>query len=256
MEKEKMKQENWRKKAEGMNIICIICARGGSKGVPGKNIKDLAGKPLIAHTIAHAKACKLIRRVIVSTDDKKIADTAKKYSAEVPFIRPAEMATDTASKFPALNHAIKFVEEEEGKKVDIVIDLDPTSVLRKVEDIEGCIKKLLTDNTDSVVTVYEAHHNPYFNMLEFREGTKYLGISKKPKKPITRRQDAPKVFQMNAVVFCAYRNTLVNKNTYFTEKMTGYVMPEERSLMIDTPLEFKMAELIMNELKEKEGKRR
>lgn len=228
-----------------MRTVAIICARGGSKGVPGKNIRLLAGKPLLAYTIEHALACKGIKRTIVSTDSDEIAKVAREYGAEVPFMRPKELATDQISKIPVLQHAINFIEKEEGKKLDIIVDLDPTSPFREVSDIERCLETLKKKDTDSVVTIYEAHHNPYFNMLE--EKGDYLVLSKKPKKPILRRQDAPRVYQMNACVFAVWRNMLMKKGTYFTNKMRGILMPIERSLMIDTEYEFKIADFLMSE---------
>lgn len=124
--------------------------------------------------------------------------------------------------------------------------MDPTSPFRGLSDIEKCINELQKKNTDSVVTVYESHHSPYFNMLEPAKGG-YLTISKKPKKPIARRQDSPKVYQMNACVFTAWRDILMKKGTYFTNRMRGVEMPIERSLMIDTEYEFKIADFLMGE---------
>ncbi|HIJ99102.1 TPA: acylneuraminate cytidylyltransferase family protein [archaeon] len=226
-----------------MKIVSIICARGGSKGVPKKNIKLLAGKPLIAYTIEQSLACKKVYRTIVSTDNVEIAKVANDYGAEVPFMRPKELATDNISKIPALQHAINFIEDGEGRKFDIIVDMDPTSPFREVSDIEKCISTLKKKNTDSVVTVYESHHNPYFNMLEPKAG--YLALAKKSKKVVKRRQDAPKVYQMNACVFVSWRDILMKRGTYFTNKMRGVLMPIERSLMIDTEYEFKIADFLM-----------
>ena len=228
---------------ETPSIIGIICARGGSKGIPGKNIRLLGGKPLIAYSIETLKACPMIKRVIVSTDDQKIAEVARAYGAEVPFLRPAELSGDKIEKAPALQHAIRFLEEQ-GEKVDIIIDLDPTAPFRTTDDIERCIAELQRPGTESVVTVCEAHHNPYFNMLEYTpEG--FLELSKKTSTPVTCRQNAPKVYQMNSGVFAAWRDTIMVKGTYFSGHLRGVVMPEDRSLMIDTPLEFEIGEMIL-----------
>lgn len=225
------------------SIIGIICARGGSKGIPEKNIKSLGGKPLIAYSIETLKSCPMIKRIIVSTDDVVIAETARAHGAEAPFLRPAELAGDKISKAPALQHAIRYLEER-GEKVDIIVDLDPTAPFRTVQDIERCIEELQKPATDSVVTVCEAHHNPYFNMLE-QNHDGYLELSKKPLSPVTCRQDAPNTYQMNSGAFVAWRDTIMNKGTYFTGRMRGVVMPQERSLMIDTPLEFEIAEMML-----------
>ncbi len=234
------------------SIIGIICARGGSKGVPKKNIMPLGGKPLIAHSIETLKSCPMIKRIIISTDDPAIAETARAYGAEVPFLRPAELAGDKISKIPALQHAIRFLEEQ-GEKIDIIIDLDPTAPFRTVQDIMRCVEELQKTDTDSVVTVCEAHHNPYFNMLE-QNHDGYLELSKKPASPVTCRQDAPKVYQMNSGAFAAWRDTIMEKGTYFTGRMRGVVMPEDQSLMIDTPLEFDIAEMMLNGKEEKNNR--
>jgi len=138
-----------------MYILGIIPARGGSKSVPKKNIRLLAGKPLIAYTIETAQKCKMLDRTVISTDDDEIADVAKKYGGDVPFMRPEELALDSSPMVPALQHAVSFIEKNENVRVGMVVLLDPTSPFRRIEDIEECIKKLERENVDSVVTICE-----------------------------------------------------------------------------------------------------
>jgi len=237
-----------------MRILAIICARGGSKGVPGKNIRPLLGKPLIAYTIEQALGCDRIDRVIVSTDDKEIARVSKECGADVPFIRPIKLAGDNSPKLLALQHTVEEIEKS-GDKYDIILDLDPTSPLRNSNDIRACIEKLENgkNDTDTVITVYKAHHNPYFNMVEL-DG-EYMRLCKKPEKPIPSRQLAPKVYQMNACVTAIWRDVLMSsKDSYYTDKTKIVIMPPERSVMIDTEIEFKLAEILLKESSKGEQK--
>ena len=226
-----------------MAIIAIIPARGGSKSIPGKNIKLLAGKPLIVHTIETALKCKLLYRVIVSTDDKKIADISKKHGAEVPFMRPKELALDSTPMEPVLQHAVSHIEQNEKSHIDIVVLLQPTSPFRKVSDIENCIKKLKNEKADSVVTVCEAEHNPYFVMMKFQNDN--LVPFLKTEKPITRRQDAPKVYRLNGAVYAVRRDVLMNENKLFTGNTRAVIMPQERSIDLDSQLDFEFAEFLI-----------
>ena len=154
------------------NIVGAICARGGSKGVPRKNLRPLAGKPLIAHAIQCAQACSVLRRVVVSTDDHEIADIAKEHGAEVPFIRPAHLALDDTSKWPVFQHLVEALEHANGQRVDVLVDLDSGVPLRKPSDIDECVNQLLSGTADLVATAYEAERNPYFNMVEL-EGRRF-----------------------------------------------------------------------------------
>ena len=147
-------------------IVCIIPARGGSKGLPGKNIKDFCGKPLIAHTIEQAKQSKYIDRVIVSTEDDTIACTSLDYGAEVPFIRPVELAGDEVATIDVLLHAINWLENIGQYTFDIIVLLHVTTPLRSVADIDNCIALLVDEKADNIFSVAESHRNPYFNMVE------------------------------------------------------------------------------------------
>lgn len=228
-------------------ILCTICARGGSKGVPNKNIRELSGKPLIAHTIEQAVSTKFIDRVVVSTDAEKIANIARQYGAEVPFLRPQSLATDDAPKLPVIQHAVRYYIENLNFKPDYVIDLDPTSPLRISDDIEKCLNLIMNDfNCDSVITGYRSNKNPYFNMVEIDpKGFAYL--SKKTEKQVIRRQDAPIVYAMNASIYVWKTEVLLNQTRIVSGKMKLIEMPKERSIDIDTGIDFKLVELIMRE---------
>jgi CMP-N,N'-diacetyllegionaminic acid synthase len=226
------------------NVLCTICARGGSKGVKNKNIKELGGKPLIAYTIEQAKASKLFEHIVISTDSDAIADVAKTYGAEVFFKRSDEMASDTAGKLDVIRDAFMRSEAYYQKQYDYLIDLDATAPLRSVEDIKNSFAQFLKDDNDNLITGVHARKSPYFNQVEVGEDG-IVGLSKKPVKPILRRQDAPKVYDMNASIYIWKREVILEEKTLFLEKTGLYVMPEERSIDIDTELDFKFVEFLM-----------
>lgn len=224
------------------STLCTICARGGSQGVPGKNIRPLLGKPLIAWTIEQALTCPEIDAVYVSTDSEVIADVARRAGARVPFLRPPELATATAAKMPVIRHLVEWVETNEGG-YDRVVDLDPTSPLRDSADIQACLNMLDAD-TDVVITAYESDKNPYFNMVEYRpDGS--VGLVKPPVTEVAGRQGAPKVFAMNASIYAWHRHSL--SKGLWNGRVKLHVMPRERSVDIDSPLDFKIVELLMQE---------
>ncbi|WP_395687133.1 acylneuraminate cytidylyltransferase family protein [Caenimonas koreensis] len=224
-----------------MNTIITICARGGSQGVPGKNIRPLMGKPLIAWTIEQALQCGLAQGVFVSTDDAAIAQVAKAHGASVPFVRPAELATATAGKLPVIQHLVEWVEAN-AMPVTRVIDLDPTSPLRDMDDIRACAG-LLTDDTDAVITGYESDKNPYFNMVEQKANGFYERVCP-PTSEVAGRQLAPKVYAMNASIYVWHRRTLAS-SLWTHPRIKLHVMPRERSIDIDHPIDFDIVELLM-----------
>src|SRR3989454_10846576 len=148
-----------------MYTLGTICARGGSKGVPGKNVRLIAGHPLIAYSIAQARRCRFIDRVIVSTDSDEVAAVARRYGADVPFLRPAELAQDTRAKVPAIQHAVLEIEREIGRSIDYVVDLDPTAPLRTLDDIRAYCDLVQQPPTDDVFPVATAEKNPFFNIV-------------------------------------------------------------------------------------------
>jgi CMP-N,N'-diacetyllegionaminic acid synthase len=225
-----------------MTTIATICARGGSVGVPGKNIRPLLGKPLIAYSIEQALACGKIDQVYVSTDSIAIAEIARQCGARVPFIRPAELATDTAPKLPVIRHLVENVEAS-GMRVTRIIDLDPTSPLRDQSDLAACLA-LLDDRTDVVITGYESEKNPYFNMVETRADGG-VGLVKIPSAEIAGRQFAPKVYAMNASIYVWHRHTL--SKGLWDGFARLHVMPRARSIDVDSEIDFKLVELLMIE---------
>lgn len=227
-----------------MSTIATICARGGSTGLPGKNVRLLLGKPLIAHTIEQALACERIDEVFVSTDDQEIAEVASQAGANVPFLRPAELATSTSAKIHVIQHLVSEIERR-GVFVERIVDLDPTSPLRLVSDIDACLM-LLDDRTDVVITGYPAEKNPYFNMVEQQPDGSYGLVKPMPDGP-TSRQRAPAVFAMNASVYVWHRHTL--EKGLWGGRVRLHVMPRERSIDIDTSFDFCMVERLMTERK-------
>lgn len=232
-----------------MKTIATICARGGSVGVPRKNIRLLHGKPLITHTIEQALACDLIDEVYVSTDDDEIADVARHAGALVPLLRPAHLATSEAGKLPVIQHMADWVNANAGP-VGRVIDLDATSPLRNAQDIVDCIA-LLDDDTDVVITGYEAEKNPYFNMVE-RQPNGNIGLVKVPNQAVLGRQHAPKVYAMNASIYVWHYHSLTKG--LWNGRTRLHVMPRERSIDIDSEIDFRIVELIMASAQTTQGK--
>ena len=226
-----------------MRTVCFIFARGGSKGLPGKNIKPLDGKPLIAHSIAVARACQRIETVIVSTDDAAIADAARQWGAEVPFLRPAELATDTAPEWLAWRHAVDWFERERGA-FDIFLSLPPTSPFRNLSDVDNCIDTLAADpKADAVITVREAERSPYFNMVSL-DDQGYAGLVIPPAGGISRRQDAPRVYDITTVAYAVRPAYIRRADRLFAGAVRSVQVPAERALDIDTPYDFELAQAI------------
>jgi CMP-N-acetylneuraminic acid synthetase len=233
-------------KENKFNIIGIIPARGESKGVPRKNIRALAGKPLIAYTIEVAFKSKMLNRVIVSTEDKEIAEIAKKYGAEVPFMRPKELAEDTTPMVPVLQHAVKFVESKEHIKFDYVVLLQPTAPLRLPEDIDNAIKKLIDTGADSVISVcrVDSIHPILMKKIVNDQLLPYCIEEKEG----TRRQDyRPYAYKRSGAVYTAKRDVLMEKNSFWGEISRPYIIPTERSVGIDDEIDFKLVEILMKE---------
>ncbi|OGD60454.1 hypothetical protein A3I57_01165 [Candidatus Beckwithbacteria bacterium RIFCSPLOWO2_02_FULL_47_23] len=220
-------------------ILAVIPARSGSKSVKDKNIRPLGGRPLMAWSIKAALACKKIDKVVVSTDSDKYAQLAKFYGAEI-INRPAELAQDDTPMIKVLQHTLK------ANSADLIVLLDPTSPFRLVQDIDACLEKIKEPETDSVVTVTESEHNPYFIMgtIGSKDYWQYPLI--KQEQPVTRRQEAPQVYQLNAGVY-AIKKEIIATGKIFTPKTKTVVMPPERSVHIDTEMDFKFAEFLLKE---------
>lgn len=227
-----------------MKIIGTICARGGSKGLPKKNIMHLAGKPLIAYTIEVALKWKKMDKLIISTDDNEIAKISTEYGAEVPFMRPAELATDTADKLPVIQHAVKFCEKKYNTGYDVVVDLDPTAPLRKISDLDNALNKFLNSDADVLYSVCRARKSPYFNMVELDENG-YAHLSKPLKNKIVRRQDSPEVYDMNASIYIFNRDFLFTADSIHSGKAVVYVMDDISAFDIDREIDFQFIEFLL-----------
>jgi CMP-N,N'-diacetyllegionaminic acid synthase len=225
-----------------MTTIATICARGGSMGLPGKNIRPLLGKPLICWTVEQALSVTAIDAVYVSTDDPAIAEIASSAGAKFLGLRPAELATSSAPKLPVIAQLIEQVELS-GVSPDVIVDLDPTSPLREISDIQACIE-LLTPDTDLVITGFPSEKSPYFNMVE-KQPDGNIRLVKQPQTAVTGRQYAPQVFSMNASVYVWHRHTL--RAGLWDGTVRLHCMPRERSIDVDSLLDFKLVELLMQE---------
>ena len=228
-----------------MKRLCTICARAGSKGVRSKNTRTLAGRPLIAHSLAQARLSGLFDAIAVSSDSDHILAIARSYGATCVIKRPDALATDTAAKLPAIAHCLEQAEAQLGTRFDILVDLDATSPLRLPEDIAGAVALLEGAPSGNVITAAPARRSPYFNLVEQRpDGT--VGLSKPPASgAIVRRQDAPPCYDMNASIY-AWRTTEFRAApAVFGAQTRLYVMPEERSLDIDSELDFQIVEFLM-----------
>lgn len=227
-----------------MKAIAFIFARGGSKGLPGKNIRALIGKPLIVWSIEQALAVKRIERVIVSTDSEEIAAVARAYGAEVPFIRPAEFARDNSPEWLAWRHALAFLLETTGSLPEAMVSVPATAPLRLPIDIENCLDQYEKGDADMVITVTDAHRSPYFNMVKVNmDGT--VGLVIPPQSTITRRQDAPAVFDMATVAYVARPEFVMTHNAAFEGRVRSVHVPAERAIDIDTLLDFQIAECLL-----------
>lgn len=222
-----------------MKILYLIPARGGSKGIPGKNIKPFMGKPLICHAIDQARAAGADDcDICVSTDSDEIMKTVEDYGLKVPFKRPAHLATDTAGSYGVILHALEWYGEK-GDDYDLVVLLQTTSPLRTASDIRGAIA-LWTPETDMVVSVCEAATNPYYNAFETDiEGNLHIS---KGDGHYTRRQDAPKVWEYNGAVYVMKAESLRRMPMSEFPVRRPYVMPTERSVDLDTPADWARAE--------------
>ena len=227
-----------------IKVLVIIPARGGSKAIPRKNIKDLNGKPLIAYTIEETKKSKYIDRIVVSTEDDEIANVSVKLGVQVPYLRPKELSGDNSPTIDCVIHMISWLKESEGYIPDYVCLLQCTSPLRTYEDIEGTIEKAMDLNFDGAVSVCEAEVNPYWTNVFTGDKLNYFI---EEGKKITKRQDLPKVYRINGAVYVIKTNILLKQKTFETDNITGYVMSNEGSVDIDDEIDFKLAELLMKE---------
>lgn len=226
-----------------MKYLVVIPARGGSKGIPHKNIKPLGGKPLIYYSIDVARQFTTDENICVTTDDAEIISVVEQHGLKVPFVRPAELATDTCGSSEVIQHAYQFFADK-GVKYDAIVLLQPTSPFRKVEFIREAVA-LYDDSIDMVTSVRSAACNPYYD--GFEENKDGLLQISKGDGTIARRQEAPKVWQQNGSVYVINPKSLIEKGMGGFTKIKKYAMPETYSVDLDTMLDWKMAELIIKE---------
>ena len=227
-------------------VLLTVAARGGSKGVKNKNIRELCGFPLIAHSILQAKRWGRADKIVCSTDSPAIAEVARRYGAEVPFLRPAELAGDTAGKIDVLRHCLQTIEVGSGAKYDVIVDLDATAPIREVADINGAFELFLARRPKSVFSVTPARKNPYFNMVELGPDG-YAGLAKRPGDSVKRRQDAPRVYDMNASIYVYDREFLLDRSavTAVTDRSLIWEMSELSAFDIDHESDFQFIEFLV-----------
>ena len=226
-------------------ILFLIPARGGSKGIPGKNIRTLLGKPLICHSIDQARAFADDCDICLSTDSDEIRSVAERYGLKVPFLRPAEFAMDNSGSYEVMIHALDYYKSI-GKEYSTLVLLQPTSPLRTTDDIKKAIQ-MHNPDSDMTVTVTEATTNPYYNAFE-TDSDGYLHISKGEGK-YTRRQDAPQVYEYNGAVYVINTDSLRKQRLGELKKRIPCIMPRERSVDLDSELDWQIAEILLRNLK-------
>jgi len=232
------------KMSKEKTILGLIPARGGSKGLPRKNVRPLLGKPLIAWTIEQALASKHLDRVVVSTDDEEIAEISKKYGAEVPFMRPKELARDNAKGIDVVFHAMDwFRKNGRDRQYDLIMLLQPTSPLRTAEDIDKAVELLFFKKAKAIVSVCEVDHHPLWtNTLPDNECMKDFIRKEIINK---NRQELPAFYRLNGAIYLAYCDYLKKQKSFFGKDTFAYIMPKERSVDIDSELDLKLAEILM-----------
>lgn len=227
-----------------MKVLCTICARGGSQGVKNKNILPLLGKPLIAHSILQAKKTGLFDCIAVSSDSKSIRDISLEWGIDEVIERPEELATSAAAKLPVIQHAVLEIEKRKNIQFDMIVDLDATSPLRTVNDISESFRYFIDHATASnLITGCVARRSPYFNLVEKNENG-FVDLSKKSTIPIVRRQDAPACYDLNASIYIWRRQSLFDYTTVILDCTIIYEMPENRSIDIDTSLDFEIVQML------------
>lgn len=227
----------------GKRILAVVAARGGSKGIPRKNIRLLLGKPLIAYAIEPAKQCAEIDRLIISSDDSEIIEVAKQYGAEAPFVRPAELASDTAKALPVIQHAVAFMENFDTCRYDLIVYLEPTGPLRIADDIHGAIDKAITTGADSVVGVFELEDANPVRVKKIVDDQLLPFCIPEPEG--LRRQEQEKAYLRNGSMYVFRRDNIMENNSLWGKDTRPWVMPRERSVNIDEPADFLVAEYFL-----------
>jgi CMP-N,N'-diacetyllegionaminic acid synthase len=228
-----------------MRCLGVIPARGGSKSVPRKNIRLLAGKPLLQYTAEAALASRRLARVILSTDDEEVATVGRRCGLEAPFLRPAELAQDSSPTLPVIQHAVRFLEAQEKDRYDCICLLQPTCPLRRADDIDGCVDLLERTGADAVVTVLRvpAEHNPHWVYFADDEGL--LRLSTGEAEPIPRRQDLPPAFHREGSIYVTRRDVLMGSHSLYGRRLVGYPLNPETCVNIDEPADWERAEALL-----------
>ncbi len=240
-----MKQSN---NESSLRVLGIIPARGGSKGVPRKNLRKLAGKPLLEYTAEAALASTRLSRIILTTEDQEIAEAGRQCGIEVPFMRPESLARDDTPMLPVIRHAVKTLEDS-GDRYDAICLLQPTNPLRRPEDIDNCIRLLDEQEADSVVSMLPVpvEFNPHW--VWFSDSNGYLKIATGEEMPIPRRQELPAAWHREGSVYVMRRDVLVERNTFYGAKMIGYMMDPEKTVNIDTMEDWVRAEKLIEAMR-------
>ena len=235
-----------------MRVLGLITARGGSKGVPRKNVRLLNGKPLLEYTAAAASEARSLCRLVISTDDAEIADVARRCGVDVPFMRPSELALDTSPTFPVLEHALVTLREQ-GDEFDAVCLLQPTNPLRRASDIDACVEILRSTGADSVVSVLPVPHEYNPKWVYWRQNDGDLKISTGDAEPISRRQDLPPAFHRDGSVYVTRSETILTGKSLYGERVHGYEIDPRFSVNIDTEEDWKEAEDRLRRLEMREA---
>lgn len=229
------------------NILIVIAARSGSKEIKEKNIRKLIDRPLLAYTLQQARRWGKGTNIVCSTDSKKIAQIAERYGAEVPFMRPKKLAGDKVGKIEVLRHALAECENIYKKVYDIIVDLDVTAPVRKISDLDNCLKLFKKRKPKTLFSVVKSRKNPYFNMVE-KNGNGKVGLCKAAKRTVFTRQHAPSVYDLNASIYLYDRNYLLDKknSTIFSDKTDVYVMDELSAFDVDSEIDFRFIEFLIS----------
>lgn len=225
-------------------VLAVVTARGGSKGLLRKNIRQIAGKPLMAWTLDEARRSAYIDRCIVSTDDAEIAELARQSGADVPFLRPAELASDTAKTVDVLMHAMNWLKDR-GEVYEIIVLLQPTSPLRTYEDIDKAIELLSAKGASAIVSVAETRHNPCWTNTLPADGSMKEFL--RPDVLGKNRQELPVFYRLNGAVYAGYSEYIKSVNGFFGNGTFAYIMPKERSVDIDDEFDFHVAEIMLSD---------
>jgi N-acylneuraminate cytidylyltransferase/CMP-N,N'-diacetyllegionaminic acid synthase len=229
-----------------MNRLCTICARGGSKGIPNKNLRVLAGQPLIAHTVRQAKNSGLFTHIAVSSDSNRILEVAEAAGADIMVVRPPALASDFADKSPAIVHCGKEVERRTGQRFETFVDLDATAPLRRTADIRGAVLLLESSGASNVYSVCRSRRSPYYNMVEL-DTQNVPRLVKRVSPPPLRRQDTPVTYDMNASIYAWTRDIYMNHGApIHTENSRVYVMSEETVYDIDTETDLEIVSMLIS----------